>query len=184
MRILYPTCLSLLFTQVGIYKALFTNFLNIANWIGYFAVGCLIRKHKILEKVKTSGICFRLFLALAGVAIIIIGVLFKIETYFYLGAFPTGCVCLLGSYALCSLLRLENSKQLQNIGKWSFSIYLLHMPFVAALKHVVRAVNPGLYIMIPVMIVILFWCIFTIIKRIGKDSSVIVRRITSLIGMR
>lgn len=176
-------CTSLILTQYGIYKPIFTNFLNIANWFGYFAFGCLIREYGLLEKSRKTVRGNQIILALAGLIAIVCGVLLKVETYFYLAAFPIGCICFFSAYCLCILLKVEQSKIMRNIGTWSFSIYLLHMPVAAALKRVVRMVNLNLYVLIPVITIALFWMVLGVLDKLGSKNK-IMDRITFLIGMR
>ena len=180
---IFLNCVSLLFVQFEVYKSPFTNFLNIANWMGYFAIGCLFRKYEVFSRIKESKPLLQQVLVLGGFVSIIIGTITNVETYFYFMAFPIGCICLLSIYSVCYLTKMGKFGFVNDIGSWAFSVYLLHMPVVAVLKRLVRAINPSGYVLIPLSTVLLFWLILRIINKAGHRNKMF-DRITMLIGMR
>ena len=176
-------CVSLALIQFGIYRSLFTDFLNVANWIGFFAVGCILRKYGLLDKLKASGKVWKALFIVGGAAAFACAVLLKVETYFHLAVIPLGCLSFIALYCLCSLVKAEKSTVLRNIGNWSFTVYLLHMPVVAVFKRIVRRIYPNLYVLIPLFTVALFLAVLTVMDKAGRKFGP-VKKINALIGMR
>jgi fucose 4-O-acetylase-like acetyltransferase len=105
-------------------------FLNIFNWIGYFAAGILIKKYRLdrwfLEKKWTHFIAY-FWMIVGGIAFYY----FQIETDFHVITFlykiPAILVLFLFSHFLS---QRKGSKYLVEIGKNTYFIYLLHMQIV------------------------------------------------------
>jgi len=119
--------LSVLLSVIGViqYNSYFNQYTNLLNWIGWFALGYLIREYGWLEKI-TSKMFFAvscplliLFVALST------GRTITIEAYVDQYSLPIeifGVVCV-----LCLANALSNTKLLIDIGKKSFFIYLIHI---------------------------------------------------------
>lgn len=175
--------LSLYFTQCGIYHALFTDFLNIMNWIGYFSVGCLLRKYNVLIRIKFQSRAMRYMIIILALSIFVIAVASGVENYFCWIMFVAGIGTMLSIYCLCCFETIKKIPYLPQIGRWAYTIYLLHMPFVAAIKRVVRWIFPGLYIMIPVVIILIFSLVLSSIQRLS-NRRILFKYVMKIIGMR
>lgn len=175
--------LSLYFTQYGIYHAVFTNFLNIINWIGYFAVGCVFKKYHILLNIKSQSIIIQWLIIALSTIIFICAVLSGIENYFNWFMFVVGVGIVIGIYCFCSFERINKIPYISKIGKWAFTIYLLHMPLVAVAKKIVRWICTDLYVLIPFVIILIFCIVLEFIQKLS-DKSRFFKYITKILGMR
>lgn len=175
--------LSLYFTQCGIYHATFTNFLNIMNWIGYFSVGCLLKKYEILVKIKSQSIVVRWLMIVLSIVIFICAVLSGVENYFNWFMFIVGIGMTIGIYCFCSFEKINKIPYILKIGRWAFTIYLFHMPLVAVVKKIIRSIYPELYILIPIIIILIFYIVLDFIEKLSNKYD-LVKYISKILGMR
>ena len=112
-----------------------TNYLNILNWVGYFAFGCLMQEFghenifKFLSKTKY------IFVGVFVLCYVLICV-FDIRTgYFSYVGLPYQ---LLGATAMAgiSTVNVFDKKIIHNISNMTFGVYLLHMPIVGLFDRV------------------------------------------------
>lgn len=162
--------ISLTLTEKGIYHPLLTNYLNIANWTGYFSLGMLIKRLDILFKIRTLPVILQTLIMMPGIIVVLLGASSNIDSYFHLLSFPVIGLFFLSIYILCNLLHIHNLSFISDIGKFSFSIYLLHLPSVAVLKRIVRDINPNFYMIIPLLDIIIFWILFKLLF-LGEKSK-------------
>lgn len=181
MCIIINIC-SLYFTQKGIVIPHITNFLNVFNWIGYFAIGCICKQFQIFSLFKENKKICIVFIALLGI-MVIVGALFRVENYFSVASFVVSFISIFGVYSLAVLLNRKNNKLLIEIGNITFTIYLLHLPFVAGVKKIIRYLNCNLYVMIPIVVILLFFILCTILKNTVKNERLL-KKIFLLLGMR
>jgi len=120
----------------GIIDALnITNYLNIFNWIGYFAIGYLLQEKKNQEIIdflkQTMFVSVSLFLMLYAIICI-----FNIQTgYFsYIGLLYQ----LIGAWAIFSISTLPvfDKSIVHNISNMTFGVYLLHMCVISSVLKV------------------------------------------------
>lgn len=125
------TAVSLYLTAFGIVSPVIesmhlTDYLNIFNWVGYFAAGCLMQEisaEKILVFLrKTRYIAIAIYLAMYAVIVIL-----NIPTgYFSYIGMPyqlIGVWCILG----ISTFDFLDIKLLHKVSNMTFGVYLLHM---------------------------------------------------------
>lgn len=117
------------FSMIGYKGFIITPYLNILNWMGFFALGILIRRKFASLKMRAQPLILAAFIAIfdcAGLCRHEIYTYFSLNSYF----FEVG-----GSIVLISLSYYINKKYfigqvLLYSGKNSFFIYLLHMQIV------------------------------------------------------
>ncbi len=122
---------SIILTYLGMLNPFFTRlhmtaYLNVFNWIGFFALGLLLRRvnaEKIMLFIKKVR---WLFLVLS-VTIVIVVVFFKLKVgYFSAWGWMFELICALGIFSLCSFEWTYN-KHIISVSRFSFAIYLSHM---------------------------------------------------------
>lgn len=108
----------------------FSTYLNIFNWIGFFALGILIRKYRLDRKLLDS------IWPLVISAVLAVGTLvlmFLLNKWGYFSIFgmilELSCAVIL-LYAARAACRFKWAQRIANIGKYTYCIYLLHMPIV------------------------------------------------------
>ena len=176
------TVLSLLLTQLGI-VSISNNYLNIFNWIGYFAIGQLIQKHDLLNRIKGNVKQLMPICTFVCLACCLIAVFASIETYFYcftLIAVPFYFVLLY----LISNIWLENNALLNKLGQATFTVYLVHMPVAAAFKRVVRLIYPQAYLILPFVTVAFVFGIISIYLMVISKKKKLDYASRILLGMR
>lgn len=172
---------SLALTQAGVTIPGITNFLNPFNWIGYFAIGCLLKKYEILDYIKhrkSIQVCLSFLL----IVTILVGYFLNIKSYFYVFSFIVGSSAIVGIYSIACFLVFGKNDMLGQLGNYSFTIYLLHMPIVAILKKAVRLIDVNFYIAIPVITIGIFFFALTIFNKLTRNTRI--SSIQEVIGMR
>lgn len=128
-------CLAVTILSVGLsafgiieYSVYFNQYLNVFNWIGFFALGILLRRNNWIERLINPIAAIISLTALVGVTVIAVMRGNVIEAYIDLTSLfveLAGFVVLLNaSYVF------KNSRLLTDIGKKSFFIYLIHIQIV------------------------------------------------------
>lgn len=173
--------LSIVLTQLQIYTPLFTDFLNIFNWIVYFAFGILVGKLNLLERIKSKTVM--LISLVLTIILVTIDYYLDVKTYFNIMALFTNLTVVCFFFSVCSTEKINKNRFLNTIGNYSFSIYLLHMPVVSTIKHIVKIVNPELYIFIPLIVILVFViCINILMNTINKYQKL--EFVKVLLGLR
>ena len=128
--------ISLMLTAAGVLESIInflgiTNYLNIFNWVGVFALGMFMKKYLPVEKLYNFLVQSRwgVFIAFNIVAILL--VIFsdiKVGYFSYVGIWFE----LLGTLAILSLstLNMFDVKFIRDISSFSFTIYLIHMMII------------------------------------------------------
>ncbi len=116
-----------------IYPLHMTHFLNIFNWVGYFALGCLLRglKPERIYVFLQKSVFITLPLFLAAIALI---VAFDIKTgYFSYVGMPFQ---LLGALTIAgvSTFKFLDCKPLHSLSNMTFGIYLIHTVILALIN--------------------------------------------------
>lgn len=125
------TVASLVFTSLNVlpYVPYITPYLNILNWVGFFAIGVLCRQQWLIVKKMLQGFVW-ISIPLAIVMAITM-LLMDAITYFYpismVFELSASC-CLLWAAWFISGTKL--GMLVVPIGKWTYFIYLVHMQFV------------------------------------------------------
>lgn len=137
--ILLYTCMtisviSIAMSAMGIikYTDWFNQYLNVFNWVGFFALGVLVRKYNLVEKMINNKIAL---ISLIGAVVTVVVAVIKgatIEAYI---DFTSLFIELFGLVLILNLsIVLANNKLLIDIGKKSFFIYLMHIQIVGAIN--------------------------------------------------
>jgi len=133
------------------YNLVWNQYTNPLNWIGFFAVGILIRQKGILEKLALWK------LAAVSVLILIICVAWNIidgtQTEAYIGILSLpieifGSICVLFLAKLCCESRL-----IVDIGRTSFFVYLVHIQVAGVINSRIPD-HPGLLLIKPLAAVL------------------------------
>ena len=143
----------------------FNQYINPLNWIGFFALGILLRQENLLEKI----ISIKVFaFSLVGLVIsIVIAVLSgnEIKAYIDVTSILTEFFGFILAINLSYLL--ANSKLLIDIGKKSFFIYLMHIQ-VAGLINTRLPYNTIFFILRPFIVLAVCYIIAVVFKRVLK----------------
>lgn len=156
-----------------------TYYLNIFNWIGFFALGILIRKYKLLDKLIEHKEILIYAIAIS-IVLFIVMYKYKIYGYFHILALPYELVNAIIVFYMS--YKLSNNNFLTFIGKISFCIYLYHIQIVQKVCWSLPSniffiiINPFLGLML--MVLIIFIGIKIVEKFKYKDV------ILNLVGLR
>ena len=159
------------------------DFLDIFNWIGYFAIGCLINKFGLLNKIKSYKKLIIYVCIPACILCCVLAYIFEVETYFNLFVFISIPFYFSLVYGI-SALWFENSTIIQNIGKISYTIYLIHMPVASVFKRLVRMSFIEAYVLIPFFVVFVVVMVINLYKAIIKKNDKLMNISKFLLGLR
>lgn len=119
-------------TGLIVYKGDFNQYLNVFNWVGFFAAGVLLRKYNILQKLINIKFLIASFLGVAVAIIVAILRNITVEAYIDITSLLleiSGFVFVLNISNL-----LANNNIFIDIGKKSFFIYLVHIQIVGVIN--------------------------------------------------
>lgn len=148
-----------------------TNYLNIFNWVGFFAIGFYFQTKKDSEIVEYINKYF-------GCAILIWSILFILSAFIERGKY--GYFSILGLFmeitSAIVILRLAWSichyDWLIQLGKYSFTIYLIHINIIPIVNKFLGGSAFG-EIVSPfctyILSFLLIWCVCNILKIIKKS---------------
>lgn len=139
----------------------FNQYFNVLNWVGFFALGVLLRKKNLIEKlinVKVAIISFIGFALAIGLVIVRNTTVssYVDSTSLFVELF--GFVFLLNASSW-----LSNSKLLVDIGKKSFFIYLMHVQVAGALNTRLPY-NLPFFILRPIIVLALCYIVAVVFK--------------------
>lgn len=128
---------SLVLTACGVLEPVIealhiTNYLNIFNWIGFFAIGILLNRvneEKLYLFIKSTRFIW-IGLSVVGTGLIVLGG-YKVGYFSPLG-WLYEILSTLSILGLCTFGFMQN-KLLSGISSYGYAIYLLHMMFVGVL---------------------------------------------------
>lgn len=157
--IIFIFTISIIITANGILDGI-NPYLNPFNFIGYFSIGLLIsKKYSLLEiGYKLNKYKFLLLvLYIAGLSIVRV---LKISTGYW-----GHSTLVIQPIAILLIFSLQNSKFKLNkgliyIGRNSFAIYLLHMPFAGIIANIFTRLNLWIITLLRPLIVIMITIIF------------------------
>lgn len=161
-------------------------YLNPLHWAGFFAVGVLINRKGLLQKLQSLAsspyvLCLTL---LIGVSY---GVLCKMNGYpctyfskFALVGFVANTVMLIGFATVLEKKDGVFVRLLIHIGKCSFPIYLLHQLFTGIVSAITNALPFGVLVLArPAVVIGAILCGLWIAKKLIRNSKILL-----LIGLR
>ena len=159
------TLVSLTFTAWGVMDPIIqqlhiTNYLNILNWVGFFALGMLLKR---VEPEKLYGFIHSTRWVWMGLSVLltVIFVVLRIPTgYFTLYGWAYELVCTLGILSVCTFGFVHN-KAILSISRYSYAIYLLHMLFVGILGKV-YLMHPVVSIFANTIVLLFTWLVLVV----------------------
>ena len=128
-----------------------TNYLNVFNWVGFFAIGMLLKRvdsetlYKFIKNTRyvwiVSSFVYTGIIAITGYQV----------GYFSALGWLYEIVSVLSILGICTF-RFTHSKLLISVSSFSYAIYLLHMMFVGVLgkiygRHIVVAVFANIIVL-------------------------------------
>lgn len=136
-----------------------TNYLNILNWVGYFALGCVLRKvnkDKLYNFIKKSVFVF----LPAAIIIYVLICVFDIKTgYFSFIGMPYQIISAFAIFSV-SLWNVFDKKIMHIISNMTFTVYLVHIPLIGLLD-VVFEMNILTKLLSPVFILaVTVFCLY------------------------
>ncbi|WP_024615533.1 acyltransferase [Clostridium sp. Ade.TY] len=193
MVILIITIISILFTDFSnIFFVQNYAYLNILNWIGFFILGMWIKANNKLENIKNYTEKKILIIVILAILFIFLGI--KIDgigmSYFKIFSIPiemTGSLIALW-VSIKIVSKYINSKNfifniLKDAGKYSFTIYLLHLPIASIVNRIVNKYVPFIgaikFVIILLIMIILIRIYNKLVSNIKKTKY-----FNILIGLR
>lgn len=152
-------------------------YLNPFNWMGWFIIGYIIKEKGYIDFIIKFVDRFKYIIATIDIVMLACVVLFELRVgYWSVWYVPCEVINIFGALAFVSM-GLNNNKFVIDIGKKSFSIYLLHMPIIGIVKTFIE------YDWIHAPIVLLLtWGMVTLYKVISEKIHM--PWLNNLIGIR
>lgn len=134
------TAISLVLTVIGVITPILemghiTNYMNICNWVGFFALGLLLKKidpmkfYSFIKKTRwiwiISSLCFTILLIILQ---------YKVGYFSALG-WLYELIAAFSVFGLCSF-EFMNNRLVFSISNFSYPIYILHMLFIGVLAKI------------------------------------------------
>lgn len=115
-------------------------YVNVLNWIGYFSLGTLIAQGNAMEKIHwTAGKVLPGSLIIAVFAVLWIIWDGVAVSYWYHGTCIVILYIVIVVFGLAQKMEKSQFKRINDvlklIGRFSYTIYLIHMPFAGVLKY-------------------------------------------------
>ena len=143
-----------------------TNYLNAFNWVGFFALGMLLRRiqaEKLYGWIRSMRWVWMALSVLTTVALVI----FKVPTnYFTYYGWAYELICAFGILSLCTWDALYNKWTL-SISRFSYAIYLMHMLFVGVLAKV-YLLHPVVSALANTLVLMVTWLVLVCGKYIAQ----------------
>jgi hypothetical protein len=153
---IFFTAMGILPVKVDVSKIAFSTYnvyLNIFNWIGFFALGRILSQHDILKKNIDRVEDRLLIILLTSLCVTVISVgLEDHYTYWSYSSILVECYAIIAFFALS--LKCSKLEMLKQIGKISMPIYILHIQLIGVLGRlfpssaIFAAVSPCLCILV------------------------------------
>lgn len=118
------------FNENWLSSVFMTPYLNVFNWIGFFALGIIIRKYRLDKKILQTPGCLVGGLIISIVAFLIMYKFGKWGYFSILGLVFELASAIVLLYIAKVLLRFRGTQWFLRIGAYTYCIYLLHMPIV------------------------------------------------------
>ena len=161
------------------------QYLNFFNWQLFFLIGYILAEKDLLSKlVNLVNRVHFLFIALYAVSIFIL-FYFKIEVlYWKLIYIPYSVLFVLATVDIACIFNKSNL--LSYIGKYSFTIYLIHMPFAGIISNIFGRF-PTIWVLTllrpAVVLACVLICIF-VYDKITSHAGKLEKPLKMLIGLR
>lgn len=167
-------------------KLTITSYLNIFNWILYFALGMLLKKKEFLEAL---AIFAKKILPLSTFLLIVdfgIHCFYRLSwTYFSRYALLNIMLQILVVMGICYGLCEKRVEKLVVAGKYSYAIYLLHGLGAGGVNWITGLTGSGLFILVrPVIVILLVILGIYIVRKICNKFRILRNIPEVLIGIR
>jgi len=154
--------LSIILTATGILPPLLshvfiTNYLNIFNWIGFFAIGLLLKKldvDKLYSFIKNTRFVCIVISCASTIGLSLVG--YEVGYFSALG-WLYELIATLSIFGLCSF-EFMNNRFVVSISELSYPIYLLHMLFVGVLGKIYN-LHISLLIVSNLIVLLVVWAL-------------------------
>jgi len=162
---------SLSLTSAGILEPVvktlhITNYLNFFNWIGFFAVGILLRRIPyekcitFFTRTRIPVLCFSIF-----------GVVLVTFTEYRVGYFSSfgwvfELICAWSVFGVCTCKRIYNKFSV-SVSETSYGIYILHMMFVGILGKI-YSVHPIVSVFANIIVMLFTHLVLLVGRRAAK----------------
>ena len=107
-----------------------TPYLNILNWIGFFALGIIIRKYRLDRKIMRSRGPLVMGIVIAIIAFRLMQAFDKRGYFNVFGLVFELATAVVLLYVARGVCRFKFFERFAEIGSYAYCIYLLHMPIV------------------------------------------------------
>jgi peptidoglycan/LPS O-acetylase OafA/YrhL len=135
----------------------FSIYLNVFVWLGWFLIGALIQKKNLQNYIQVFAGSKWTLLALSGICYVLYICFFGSEmSYWHKFYLPVEALSLLVMLFLTYTVKscLKNNTLLVNIGRDSFSLYLLHMPIAGITANIMSRFSTGILMLLRPFIVL------------------------------
>lgn len=153
-----------------------TKYLNPLNWIGFFALGILVRKYR-WDRIIIKNWWIFCIAAVSLIALFIVMWKFNIDSYFHIVTPFWACVSYILLLGLAYLMAdYKIAIPFVSMGRWSYGVYLLHMQIVQfiisrfPINTIFVTVNP---IFCFVLMYVLMLILVTVILLIPKGEKLL-----------
>ena len=146
----------------------FNQYINLFNWVGFFALGILLRKENLLEKlINTKAFVISLVVLVASIGVAVLRGN-EVKSYVDITSLFTEVFGLVFILNLSNWL--ANNKLLIDIGKKSFFIYLMHIQVAGVITTrlpynvLFFVLRPFIALAVCYVVAVLFKCILKLLK--------------------
>lgn len=158
-----------------------TNYLNVFNWFGFFAIGCLLKRinaEKLYGFIKKTRLIWILLSVMATITITLTG--YKVGYFSPLG-WAYELISMLSILGLCTF-EFSYNKLSVSISEMSYAIYLSHLMFTGILAKI-YGIHIATSLLANVIILVFIWLLLLACKFIAQKIK-LGKIYNSIIGLR
>ncbi|MBR6509597.1 MAG: acyltransferase [Clostridia bacterium] len=169
--VLVLSVISNILTAFGVI-AFITPYLNPFNFSFFFILGLICAENNLLDKVFDYSRKICVYTTAMFIVIVIILAYFKINlTYFKLFYIPVELLAIVSALGIADFKGLRFENLLCDIGKLSFSIYLLHMPIAGIVANIFGRIDLFVLTLIrPIIVLIITYIGVKVLLMILKKT--------------
>ena len=130
------------------YSVEFNQYVNVFNWLGFFAAGMLVARKNVLQTIQSNKFILVGFFLIVVSTTCRVFINTHVEAYIDIVSLPVEIGGLL--FILGISRKLDRIKVLIDIGKKSFFIYLYHIQIVGFINSRLP-LNPFLFVLRPII---------------------------------
>ena len=152
-------------------------YINVGNWVLYFVFGIWIAKNDLMEKVVEFCNRFKYAIPILYIGIM---VLFLAKgralSYWCDGSVVIEIFAILTIVCLSIFVsRTKKFKKiLQALGQYSFTIYLIHMPFSGVITYIMRMyfLDNMVYLVSPFLVISIVFCVALLVVKLFEKAKI------------